>query len=405
MGGQRRQVVVIGGSFAGRRAARQLRPHFDVTIVDAKGFFEYTPAALRCMVHPEHATNVLLPQPEGTVVATATDITAPAGLGGKGHVTLSDGQQLSFDYCVVATGSSYSNPIKPDMTIPASVATRTAQFKAESQKLSAAERIVIVGGGTVGVELAAEIVGRWRNKVVTLVASQRRLLERMPEGASKYAYKWLTARDVEVVLGERIEDWGEEGVDAEGRRVLVTSQARQLPADLVYRCIGFRACGDVVSSLLGADGLEGARSRVPVSRTLQVGSSGVIFAAGDCTNTTEEKNALNADLGASCVVENILRLSRGRTDLLTFPEGVCHGSMASPDIACVSLYKYHASMQFNRLVINGRLPVLIKNMVEMFQMLVAKESWLGNLLWNMIEATNILLGSFLFWGRDICLQI
>lgn len=36
MGGQRRQVVVIGGSFAGRRAARQLRPHFDVTIVDAK---------------------------------------------------------------------------------------------------------------------------------------------------------------------------------------------------------------------------------------------------------------------------------------------------------------------------------------------------------------------------------
>lgn len=58
---------------------------------------------------------------------------------------------------------------------------------------------MIVGGGTVGVELAAEIVGRWRNKVVTLVASQRRLLERMPEGASKYAYKWLTARDVEVV--------------------------------------------------------------------------------------------------------------------------------------------------------------------------------------------------------------
>lgn len=43
---------------------------------------------------------------------------AMAGPGGKGHVTLSDGQQLSFDYCVVATGSSYSNPIKPDMTIP-----------------------------------------------------------------------------------------------------------------------------------------------------------------------------------------------------------------------------------------------------------------------------------------------
>jgi NADH dehydrogenase FAD-containing subunit len=80
-----------------------------------------------------------------------------------------------------------------------SPSSRAAQFAAEGQKLAAAEAVVVVGGGTVGVELAAEIVGRWPGKNVTLVASQERLLERMPSGVSQYCLKWLTARGVQVV--------------------------------------------------------------------------------------------------------------------------------------------------------------------------------------------------------------
>ena len=44
MGGPR--VLVIGGQFSGMLVAKDLKWQFDVTIVDAKEFFEYTPGKI-----------------------------------------------------------------------------------------------------------------------------------------------------------------------------------------------------------------------------------------------------------------------------------------------------------------------------------------------------------------------
>ena len=46
-------VVVIGGSFAGLRVQRELGDDFDVTVVDLKEYFEYTPGVLRLYTQPE----------------------------------------------------------------------------------------------------------------------------------------------------------------------------------------------------------------------------------------------------------------------------------------------------------------------------------------------------------------
>merc|ERR1712176_114203 len=55
MGGKNKpKVLIIGGQFAGNFTARDLKKHFDVTIVDAKEFFEYTPGILRAYVKPAH---------------------------------------------------------------------------------------------------------------------------------------------------------------------------------------------------------------------------------------------------------------------------------------------------------------------------------------------------------------
>ena len=52
-----------------------------------------------------------------------------------------------------------------------SVEWRRREIEQEAVRMATAERIVIVGGGTVGVELAAEIVGKWKDqtKHVTLI--------------------------------------------------------------------------------------------------------------------------------------------------------------------------------------------------------------------------------------------
>ena len=39
----KRRVLVIGGGFSGLLVARDMGKKYDVTVVDAKEFFEYTP--------------------------------------------------------------------------------------------------------------------------------------------------------------------------------------------------------------------------------------------------------------------------------------------------------------------------------------------------------------------------
>ena len=75
------KVVVVGGQFAGRRASRLLRRGgaFDVKLVDAKGYWEYTPGALRCLVEPSAARWMVQAQPRGTVRATAVGLETSDG--------------------------------------------------------------------------------------------------------------------------------------------------------------------------------------------------------------------------------------------------------------------------------------------------------------------------------------
>lgn len=58
------KVVVIGGGFAGRRLHRILsHSAFHVTLVDAKGYFEYTPSVLRCLVSLAISSHACLVSP------------------------------------------------------------------------------------------------------------------------------------------------------------------------------------------------------------------------------------------------------------------------------------------------------------------------------------------------------
>jgi NADPH-dependent 2,4-dienoyl-CoA reductase/sulfur reductase-like enzyme len=61
------RVVVVGASFAGLALTRQLLASgapCDVTVVEPKDYFEYTPGVLRCFVAPEKAEGLLVPLPK-----------------------------------------------------------------------------------------------------------------------------------------------------------------------------------------------------------------------------------------------------------------------------------------------------------------------------------------------------
>eukprot|EP00959_Pyramimonas_sp_CCMP1952_P150954 3159011-Pyramimonas_sp.AAC.2 len=58
-------------------------------------------------------------------------------------------------------------PIKPDGVKASSMEERIQQFQAAHDTLERCKDVVVVGGGFVGVELAAEIVGKWGKRKVT----------------------------------------------------------------------------------------------------------------------------------------------------------------------------------------------------------------------------------------------
>ena len=60
------RVAIVGAGFAGRRAEAELlrSKSCEVVLLDAKPFFEYTPAALRSVVQPGSARGTLVPHPK-----------------------------------------------------------------------------------------------------------------------------------------------------------------------------------------------------------------------------------------------------------------------------------------------------------------------------------------------------
>ncbi|MFN3591540.1 MAG: NAD(P)/FAD-dependent oxidoreductase [Thermaurantiacus sp.] len=145
-------------------------------------------------------------------------------------------------------------------------------------------RVVIVGGGATGVELAAELfnaaagLSHYGLEVfdesrldVTLVEAGPRILPALPERISDAAQRELEALGVTVLTATRV-------AAAEAGAILV-DDGRRIEGDLMVWAAGVRGA-DVLD---GIGGLETTRNRQIVVRdTLQTTSDERIFAMGDC---------------------------------------------------------------------------------------------------------------------------
>ena len=69
------------------------------------------------------------------------------------QIEMKNGDVLDFDKLVIATGSSYSLPIKESAAKSVFVASRGVHLVAAHQKLRTSQTIIVIGGGIVGVEL------------------------------------------------------------------------------------------------------------------------------------------------------------------------------------------------------------------------------------------------------------
>ena len=165
------RVAVIGGGYGGVTVAKGLDPIADVVLIEQKDQFVHHAAALRAAVDTvwEHAifmpyTNLLH---RGEVVRGTVSRVDGTTVHVFGH------DPIEADYVVFATGSTYPFPAKYS-SYRSSVAK--ARLEQLHENLGRARSVMIVGGGTVGIELTGELANAFPGLDITIVEASDQIL-------------------------------------------------------------------------------------------------------------------------------------------------------------------------------------------------------------------------------------
>ncbi|OPG10609.1 NAD(P)/FAD-dependent oxidoreductase [Microbispora sp. GKU 823] len=306
-----RTVVVVGGGYGGSAVAKALDAEADVVLIDPRDAFVNTAGSLRALTRPDWAGAMFFPYDQwlrrGSVVRERAVSVDPGG------VTLASGRRIEADYLVLATGSSYAYPAKPASD---SMDEVMDDLRRTHKELAGAERVLILGAGPVGLELAGEIKEVWPNKHVTVLDPAERLLAAFPEEMRRELHRQLDELDIHLRLGATLTTTPPtEPAQAETFTVTTTG-GEEITAD-----IWFRAHGVHVNSDYLADGRLTARTprgQVPVTETLNVQGYEHVYAIGDITDVPEAKMAGYAMQHAEVVARNILAQMRGERPEATY---------------------------------------------------------------------------------------
>ncbi len=354
--GRKTQIVVVGGGAGGLGLVAKLgrtlgRDRFDIILVDRNQTHIWKPllhevaagsldANLDEVGYRGHAYRWNYRFFDGTLEAIdrerAEIVIAPL-IDETGREIIGR-HRIRYDYLVLAVGSVSNDFGTPGASANALFLDDRAQADRFRQRLlnqclrvsramsadptgDARVRVVIVGGGATGVELAAELfnaakglsyygleVFDARRLSVTLVEAGPRILPALPERLSMAAQAELEAIGVRVLTGRQVTEVTAEGV--------ATAGGEFLTADLRVWAAGVKG----PDFLKDIGGLETAPSnQLVVRETLQVTRDDRIFAIGDCArfipadgDRPVPPRAQAAHQMAGTAFHNICAMIRGR---------------------------------------------------------------------------------------------
>lgn len=236
----KKEIVVIGGGFAGINLVRHLahEAKFHVTLVDMNNYNFFPPLLYQVATGFLDVSNICYPFRK--LFHDKRNISFRLGdlqkvIPEENKVRLSTGE-LSYDYLVLATGTESNyfgmenirRAALPMKTVDDAIEIRNYMLQkmeeatiaideAEKRKLAT---IVIVGGGPTGVEIAG-MLAEMRESIlqkdypelmghkghIYLVDGARALLTPMSEQSQKYTYDTLLKMNVKVRLNTQVKDY------------------------------------------------------------------------------------------------------------------------------------------------------------------------------------------------------
>jgi NADH dehydrogenase FAD-containing subunit len=299
-----RTVVVVGGGYAGATVARALESEADVVLIEPRDAFVNSAGSLRALVRPDWAGNLFFPL--ATLLKRGTAIRERAVSADPGGVTLASGRRVEADYLVLATGSGYAYPAKPGAD---ATAEALDELRRTHKELAGAARVLILGAGPVGLELAGEIKDVWPDKDVTIVDPAGELLPGFEPELREDLHRQLDDLGVRLRLGTALTAAPPTGAGLAGTFGVTTTDGEEITADIWFRAYGVRTNSDYLAD--GRLTTLTAHGQVPVTETLNVGGHEHVYAIGDLTDVAEAKMAGYAIRHADVVAQNITAQLRG----------------------------------------------------------------------------------------------
>lgn len=269
-------IVIIGSGFAARQLVKNIRKqdaNVPLTLIAADSMDEYNKPDLSHVISQSQRADDLTRQSAGSLLNSLicacshipiSDIDADA------HVVKSQDKQWQYDKLVLATGASAFVPPVSGRELMLTLNSQQ-EYRACETQLRDARRVLIVGGGLIGSELAMDFCRA--GKAVTLIDNAASILASLmpPEVSSRLQHR-LTDMGVHLLLKSQLQ-----GLEktASGIRATI-DRSRNVEVDAVIAATGLRP----ETALARRAGLNINRG-VCVDSYLQT-SHPDIYALGDC---------------------------------------------------------------------------------------------------------------------------
>ncbi|MEW7313852.1 NADH:flavorubredoxin reductase NorW [Buttiauxella gaviniae] len=270
-------IVIIGSGFAARQLVKNIRKHdaqVPVRMIAADSMDEYNKPDLSHVISLNQRAEDLTRQRAGEFAEqfnlTLNANTWVSDINPRERVVKCGEQQFSYDKLVLATGSSALLPPIPGKELMLTLNSQQEYLACESS-LRDAKRVMILGGGLIGTELAMDFC-RAGKQVIVVDNSSSLLASLMPAEVSSRLQHRLNQMGVELLFNQRLESLAktQQGVSA------TLSNGRIVEVDAVVAAIGLRPNVGLAQHA----GLSVNRG-IQVNRQLQ-SSDENIYALGDC---------------------------------------------------------------------------------------------------------------------------
>ena len=302
------RIVVVGGGFAGLNFVKAIaKKPFQIVLIDRHNYHNFQPLMYQI------ATAGLMPDsivaPFRKIFGRHRNVFFRLGevehIDARGKILHTDNGTLPYDHLVLATGATTNffgmervrAKAFPLKSVPDALNIRSALLQKLEKYVSRPERaqsqdafrIVIVGGGPTGLEMAGALAELRHNEIkqdypdfdtskmqISLVEMADELLPPMSNHASEKSLNYLREMDVEVMLGTAIKDY------VDGKVVL--SSGEHIPTEILIYAAGVKA--DLPGGLDSAE--WGRTGRLIVDGHFRVKGIKDVYVLGDAAARAED---------------------------------------------------------------------------------------------------------------------